>query len=135
MVSSFREKLYYCINSAHNIIQHIPLCTTADFDEEDIRSGTVEPDEAMETEEGHAHGDVLSAWVPKNALWGKKELAVKFLNDIPAQWTYGGSGMNVGNIMSWANEWSLRGGNTIPKFTRVDQPSAPSDIRIKFTSK
>jgi hypothetical protein len=103
------------------------------LDEEDVRLGTVEPDDGMEIDE--AHGDVLSAWVPKNVLWGKKELAVKFLNNIPAQWTYGGSGMNVGNIMSWADEWSLRGGGTIPKFTRVEEPSAPSDIRIEFNGK
>ena len=126
MVSSLGKKLYYCINSAHNIVQHIPLCTTADLDEEDIHSGTVE---------GHAYGDVLSGWVPENVLWDRKELAVKFLNNIPSQWTYGGSGMNFGNIMSWANEWSLRGGGTIPKFTRVEEPSARSDIRIMFTSK
>ena len=138
MVSSFRgKKLYYHINPAHIIVQHIPFCTTADLDEEDMRSGTVEPDEAMETDEGHAYGDVLAAWVPKNVLWGnhKKELTVKFLNNILPQWTYGGSGMNVGNIMSWANEWYLRGGGTIPKFTWVEGPSAPSDIRIEFNSK
>ena len=89
----------------------------------------------METDEGHAYGDVLSVRVPKNALWDKKELAVKFLNDIPTQWTYGGSKMNVGNIISLANEWNRRGGGTIPKFTRVGEPSAPSDIRIEFNSK
>ena len=83
-----------------------------------------------------AQGDVLSAWVPKNALWkGRKELRVKFLNIIPAEWTYGGSGMNVGNIMSWANEWHLRGGNTIPKFALVQEVNAPSDIRVLFNSK
>ena len=79
------------------------------------------------------HG--YSLCIPKNVLWNKKELAVKFLNDVPSQWTYAGSGMNVGNIMSWANQWSARGGNTIPKFTRVQSVSAPSDIRVLFTSK
>lgn len=108
------------------------MCSTADLDEADVRSGTVEPD-SMDIDE--VQGDVLSAWVPKNALWNKKELAVKFLNDVPPQWTYAGSGMNVGNIMSWANEWYLRGGGTVPKFTRVQDASAPSDIRVMFTSK
>ena len=126
MVSNLGKKLYCRINSAHNIIQHIPLCSTADFDEEDMRSGTVE---------GHANGDALSGWVPENVLWDKKELAVKFLNNIPSQWTYDGSEMNTGNIESWANVWYLLGGGTIPKFTLVDQPSAPSDIRIEFNSK
>ena len=102
------------------------------MDEADIRSGTVEPD-AMETD---TQGDVLSAWVPKNVIWsGRTELCVKFLNNIPAQWTYGGSGMNVGNIMSWANEWSLRGEGIIPRFTQVQDVSSPSDIRVMFTSK
>ena len=101
----------------------------------DERSGTVEPDDGMEVAD-EAQGDVLSAWVPKNALWkGRKELRVKFLSIIPAQWTYGGSGMNIGNIMSWANEWHLRGGNTIPTFTLVQEVDAPSDIRVLFTGK
>jgi hypothetical protein len=86
-------------------------------------------DEPMETNEPN---NVLSAWMPKDALWDKKELAVKFLNIIPDQWTYDGNGMNTGNIMSWANEWSLRGGGTIPKFTHVKEPNAPSDIHITF---
>ena len=85
----------------------------------------------METDE-EPQGDVLSAWVPKNVLWSKKQLTVKFLNDIPAQWTYSGGGMNVGDIMSWANEWSLQGGGIIPKFTWVQDAS---DIRVLFTSK
>ena len=113
-------------------VQHFPLCATADLDEADTASGTVESDD-METE---PEGDVLSAWVPKNVIWrGKKELRVKFLNNIPSEWTYGGSGMNVGNIMSWAKEWSLRGGGTIPTFTRIEDVNAPSDIRVKFISK
>ena len=110
-------------------MQHIPLCSSADLDE--TASGSVESD-AMETE---AEGDTLSAWVPRNVIWNKKGLAVKFLNDVPSHWTYAGSGMNVGNIMSWANEWSLRGGGTIPEFTLVENASARSDIRVKFTSK
>ena len=115
--------------------QVVPLCSTVDLDEEDVCSGNVEPD-AMEVDEIQAEGDVLSAWVPKNVLWkGRTELHVKFLNDIPAQWTYGGSGMNVGNIVSWANEWNLRGGGTIPEFTLVRGADAPSDIRVLFTSK
>lgn len=106
------------------------MCSTADLDEADVRSGT----DAMETEE--AQDDVLSAWVPKNVIWkGRKELTVKFLNIIPPEWTYSGSGMNVGNIMSWANEWSLRGGGTIPTFTLVQDVGTPSDIHVKFTSK
>ena len=60
---------------------------------------------------------------------------MKFLNDVPSHWTYAGSGMNVGNIMSWANEWSLRGGGTIPEFTLVENASARSDIRVQFISK
>ena len=106
-------------------MQHIPLCTSADLDE-------AASDTALETE---PEGDVLSAWVPKNVIWrGRTDLQVKFLNDTPSHWTYGGSGMNVGNIMSWANEWSLRGGGTIPTFTWIQDPNAPSDIRVKFTS-
>ena len=115
--------------------QALPLCSTVDLDEEDARSGNVEPD-AMEVDEIQAESDVLSAWVPKNVLWKRKtELRVKFLNVIPQEWTYAGSGMNVGNIMSWANEWNLRGGGTIPKFTLVQGADAPSDIRVLFTSK
>ena len=50
-------------------------------------------------------GDVVQR---KNVVWkGVEELTVKFLNDIPTEWTYGGSGMNGGSIISWANEWSL----------------------------
>ena len=99
-----------------------------------MASGRVEP-ESMEIDE-EPQGDVLSAWVQKNVLWkGRKELRVKFLSTIPHEWTYGGSGMNVGNIMSWANEWYLRGGGTIPKFSLVQDVNAPSDIRVSFTCK
>ena len=109
------------------------MCSTADLDEADVRSGTVEPD-SMEIDD--VQGNVLSAWVPQNIIWkGRNELTVKFLNTIPQEWTYSGSGMNVGNIMSWANEWSLRGGGAIPTFTLVQNVSAPSDIHVKFTSK
>ena len=102
-------------------MQHIRLCFSADI---------VGPDDTK----SKVQGGGSSAWAPKDVVWkGRKELGVKFLNVIPQQWTYAGSGMNVGNIMSWANEWHLRGGGTIPKFTWVQGANAPSDIRVLFT--
>ena len=90
-------------------VQHIPVCSTAD---------------AM------LEGDVIQR------VWkGVEELTVKFLNDIPTEWMYGGSGMNGGNIISWANEWSLRGGSTVPVFTLVEKTYGHSHIRVMFTSK
>jgi hypothetical protein len=81
-------------------------------------------------------GDVLSAQVRENIIWKEvEELTVTFLNDIPTEWMYGGSRMNVGNIMSWANEWSLRGGSTVPVFTLVEKFYGHSDIHVLFTSK
>ena len=113
--------------------QLVPLCSTVNLDEADVSSGP----SAMRVKEIQTGSDVLSAWVPENVLWReRKELLVKFLNVIPREWHYHGSGMNVGNIMSWANEWNLRGGETIPKFTLVqDDDACPSDIRVLFTSK
>ena len=104
--------------------QRIPLCTSGDLDE----AVDCSPD-SSDTQD-----DVLSGWVPKNVIWkGRDELGVKFLNNVPADWTYAGSGMNIGNIMSWANEWSLRGNGVIPKFTLVQETNARSDIRVEFT--
>ena len=119
--------LHYCTCKTVHLkffVQHILLCTTGDLD-----CSFSDPD-STDTPD-----DVLRAYVPPNVIWrGKKELAVKFLNDIPDDWTYAGSGMNIGNIMSWAKEWSLRGNGVIPNFILVEEPSARSNIRVKFTS-
>ena len=114
-------------------MQHIPLCTSAaHVDEADTASCGIERDVVKSESED----DVLSAWVTKNVSWKEKdELTVRFLNTIPPEWTYRGSGINVGNIMIWANEWNLRGGGTIPTFTLVRDVDGPSDIRVLFTSK
>ena len=46
--------------------------------------------------------------IQKNVL-GKEQirLQVRSLRNIPAEWTYGGSGMNVGKILSWASEHNM----------------------------
>ena len=108
------------------------MCTTVDSDEEEDKQsggdyangGVIEmpPD------------DVQAAWAHRNVIWrGRKGLGVKFLNDIPPDWTFDGSKLNKANILSWANEWSLRGEGVIPKFVRVEDPSAESDIRVLFS--
>ena len=114
-------------------MQHIPLCTSAaHMDEADTASGGIE----LDVVKSESEDDVLSAWVTKNVSWKETdELTVKFLNTIPPEWTYCGSGINMGNIMIWANEWNLRGGGTIPMFTLVRDVDGPSDIRVLFTSR
>lgn len=115
-------------------LQRIPLCTAVNLDDQDadcgsIRADSIEPDDSIE--------DSLSAWVPKNqVIWrDRKDLRVKFLNEIPYGWTYARKDLNTGNIMSWANVWSLRGEGIIPSFTEVKDANAPSDIRVVFNSK
>ena len=110
-------------------MQHPPLCTSVDSDEEDVCGGILELDSPSVE-------DSLSAFVPKKVTWkGRKELRVKFLSVIPSSWTYAGSGLNTGNILSWASEWSLRGEGFIPSFTLVKDANAPSDIRVLFNRK
>lgn len=80
---------------------------------------------------------VRSAWVPKSVMWpqGMPILRVKFLNTIPSNWTYKGSGLNLGNIEQWANIWHDRGGGQIPEFQFVVAEDAPSDVRVMFVGK
>ena len=76
----------------------------------------------------------LPACASPRCVWRqRKELLVEFLNPIPKHWTYEGSDINYGNIISWANEWSHRGGGVIPSFKKCIH-GAQSDIRIKFNS-
>lgn len=111
-------------------LQRIPLCTAVNLDSQDRDGGSIQAD-SLEREE-----DTLSAWVPKNVIWrGRKDLRVKFLNEIPDGWTYAGKDLNTGNIMSWANVWSLQGEGIIPSFTEVKDANAPSDIRVVFNCK
>ena len=74
-------------------------------------------------------------WVPKGVIWeGKRELRVEFLNRIPSDWTYKGRRLTKDQILSWANEWSVRGDGHIPVFVLArDAPS--SDIRVMFNCK
>ena len=76
-----------------------------------------------------------SAYVPQDALWeGFKDLRVEFLNKIPDDWTCGdGEAMNTANILSWANEWSLKGEGKIPRF--VPARGGGSEIRVWFNGK
>ena len=106
------------------------MCTSGGLDEEDV-DGSLAGPESTDTQ------DTLSGWVPTDeVIWrGKKELGVKFLNTIPSVWTYDGSGMNTGNIISWANRWSDLGNGVIPKFFHVKKHNARSDIRVEFTGK
>ena len=111
----------------HDILQPVPHtfeCGTADSE---VQTFTAD---SASGESGE-----LSAWVPENVIWpkDKKVLQVKFLNDIPTDWTYAKGGLNRGNINQWANVWSDLG-DDIPRFEFVDGNS-PSDIRVKFVGK
>ena len=104
----------------------MPLCTTGVLDEDDLYYIPADTDST----------DTLSGWVPDDVIWkDRTDLSVKFLTRIPDHWTYDGSEMNTGNIMSWANLWHHRGDGIVPKFTRVRDQSVHSDIRVKFESK
>ena len=106
------------------------MCIAVDSDEEENGPGDLADNGVVEMSEG----DVQSAWAYKNVIWrGRKELRVKFLNDIPHDWKLGGRQLNEGNIMSWASEWSLRGEGVLPMFIMVEDPNDKSDIRIKFS--
>ena len=92
---------------------------------------TTEFEEIIEV---NSDGERLPACASPRCVWrGRKELLVKFLDPIPKHWTYRGRDLNFGNILSWANEWSLRGGGVIPSFTEYAS-EAQSDIRIRFNS-
>ena len=58
---------------------------------------------------------------------------MEFLDPIPNHWTYEGKDINIGNIISWANEWSHRGGGVIPSFKKSTH-EVQSDIRVQFNS-
>ena len=107
------------------------MCTTVDSDEEEDKQtgGDLADDDVIEM----PPDDVQAACAHRNVIWrGRKGLRVKFLNDIPPDWMLDGSKLNKANIMSWANEWSPPGESVIPKFVRVEDPSAESDIRVLF---
>ena len=79
-------------------------------------------------------GDLLPACASPRCVWRRKtKLLVEFLDRIPSQWVYEGREINFGNIISWANEWSLRGGEVIPSFKKYTN-EVQSDIRIRFNS-
>ena len=100
------------------------------MNEEDNGPGDLADDTVIDMPEG----DVQAAWAHRSVIWrGRKELGVKFLNDIPHDWKLGARQLNEENIMSWANEWSPRGEDVIPKFVKVEDPNTMSDIRIEFS--
>ena len=77
--------------------------------------------------------DVFSGFISEDVIWKERvELGVKFIRTVPDNWLYNKSGMNTGNIISWANIWSDRGNGLIPKFIHVKDPNAPADIRVMF---
>ena len=79
-------------------------------------------------------GERLPACASPRCVWRhRKELLVEFLDRIPKHWTYEGNDINFGNIISWANEWSLRGGGVIPSFKKYTS-GAQSNVRIRFNS-
>ena len=107
------------------------MCTTVDSEDEEQEEIA---GDAEDCGGGELDQDSLAAWVHKNVIWReRKELGVKFLNDIPKHWMYDGSQLNKGNIMSWANEWSMRGEDIIPEFVKIEDPNAESDIRVWFS--
>lgn len=86
--------------------------------------------------EGQCSNDISSnmrsAFVPKEVAWrGYSQLRVKFLTEIPKGWMYGGDPLNIGNIMSWANEWR---GDNIPEFI-LAKGNEPAEVRLLLNSK
>jgi hypothetical protein len=70
---------------------------------------------------------------PTGIIWHKKkELRVKFLDEIPISWTYSGRRLNCELILKWANEWSSGGAGVVPRFVVVHRDEEPSDIRVAF---
>lgn len=60
-----------------------------------------------------------------------KEWRVKFLND-PCE-TKARSNIDIITILKWANEWSQRGNNVIPKFIHYsDDENSQADIHVTF---
>ena len=90
--------------------------------------------EADPTESQQSDGinsNMRSAFVPKDVAWkGYSQLRVKFLTEIPPGWTYGGDPLNIGNIMSWANEWR---GDNIPEFV-LAKGNEPAEVRLDLNS-
>ena len=75
--------------------------------------------------------NMRSAFVPKEIAWrGYSQLRVKFLTEIPEGWSYGGDPLNIGNIMSWANEWR---GDNIPEFI-LARGNEPAEVRLLLNS-
>ena len=70
---------------------------------------------------------------PRYVWRSRKVLLVQFLGAIPKDWTCAGSYINFENIISWANQWSHRGGGVIPSF-KMYTDEAKSDIRVCFNS-
>ena len=63
------------------------------------------------------------------------ELFVRFLNNIPQHWTVrNGEPINKDIILSWANEWHVKGGGLIPRFVEA-KPGTNAQIRVKFNGK
>ena len=92
----------------------------------------------METEidssdPGDVNSNMRSAFVPTDVAWkGYPELRVKLLSSqIPKGWTYDGHQLNIGNIISWANEWR---GDNIPRFVKATG-NEPAEVRLEFNSK
>ena len=76
--------------------------------------------------------DTRSAFVPTDLAWtGHTQLRVKMLTEIPPGWTYCGDPLNIGNIISWANEWR---GDNIPEFV-LARGNQPAEVRLEFNSK
>ena len=79
-------------------------------------------------------GKLMPACASPRYVWrSRKVLLVQFLDSIPEDWTCVGRDINFENIISWANQWSLRSGGVIPSFKMyIDE--AKSDIRVCFNS-
>jgi hypothetical protein len=78
--------------------------------------------------------ELMPACASPRYVWrSRKVLLVKFLGSIPKGWTCAGNDINFENIISWANEWCLRGEGVIPSF-KMHTDEAQSDIRICFNS-
>ena len=80
---------------------------------------------------------IIPSWIPNDVIWkNKKELYVKFLNEIPPNWIYSGHDLDIETIKTWILEWNPEVDSIIPHFVFVDEYHAiHSDIRVKFTSK
>lgn len=77
--------------------------------------------------------NVGELWAQPGLLWEKKEIKVKFMNDIPAWKNDEGKWINVTDILPIANQWHDCERSVVPKFVEYD--NGPSDVRVEFNGK